>query len=546
MSPALYRIYRPSSFDELVDQEPIKQTLQNELKHNRVAHAYLFSGPRGVGKTTTARLLAEAVNTQYLTGDERTRVAADIHAGKSIDVIEIDAASHTGVDNVRENIIENARFTPQQLAYKVFIIDEVHMLSTSAFNALLKTLEEPPAHVIFILATTEIHRVPETIISRCQRFDFKRVPVPKLIERMEYIIAAEKMKVDPEVLKTIARRADGSVRDAEVLLGQILTLDDEAITAEQAALVLPRTNIQSVFALTTAIINRQPGEGITIVNQLMNDGVQLQDFAREMIEFLRIALLYRAHGMRTELDNYGFDQETMQTFEKLIGDIDPRFLVLMIQTFVTAEKDIRFAPIPQLPLELAVVSLTTEGAEGGDTPPPPAAPAGQASPPPAPPPPQSTPPTPPPKPKPTKPKETAAENQSAPTVTKASKGEIREIRKQWSAIIDTIGKDHRSVGMSLKVAIPYAVEDGRLIIAFQHAFHAERIAQPTVRATIQDILRQQFGLTLGVGTTVVDPSEFDEIRPAEQSVPSGSSAPMHATVQQAVEVFGGEIVEEEN
>ena len=187
MAQALYRKYRPVRFSDLVGQNHIRITLQNELEQDRVAHAYLFSGPRGVGKTTTARLLAKAVNCKDRKDSEaceKCDFCKEISQGKSLDVIEIDAASHTGVDNVRENIIENSRFTPQRLKYKVFIIDEVHMLSLSAFNALLKTLEEPPEHVIFILATTEIHRVPETIISRCQRFDFKRVSVDDLVKRM--------------------------------------------------------------------------------------------------------------------------------------------------------------------------------------------------------------------------------------------------------------------------------------------------------------------------------------------------------------------------
>ncbi len=538
MSQALYRTYRPSSFDELVGQEPIIHTLQNELKHNRVAHAYLFSGPRGVGKTTTARLLAQAVNTQSLHGDERQRVAEEIISGKSIDVIEIDAASHTGVDNVRENIIENARFTPQRLPYKVFIIDEVHMLSPSAFNALLKTLEEPPGHVIFILATTEIHRVPETIISRCQRFDFKRVPVPKLLERLEYIVSAEKMKVDIDVLRTIARRADGSVRDAEVLLGQILTLDDKEITAEQAALVLPQSNTQSVVALVASIINRQTGEGITLINQLMQDGVQLQDFAREVIEFLRVALLYRAHGLQDELEAYGFDDDMRNSFEAMMQQISPAQLVTMIETFVAAEKELRFAQIPQLPLELAIVSLTTDDESDGVMPPAtPSTPAPAAQQPstasassgtlePA-----ATP-------KPEKPV-TPAKPATKKSKTKAT-ASLEQIRKQWPNILDAISEQQRSVGMSLKVAAPYSIEDGRLIIAFQHAFHAERIGQPTVRATIQDILNDQFGLQLGVGTTVIEPSAFDEIRPAEPT------PPVHATVQRAVDVFGGEIIAEEN
>ena len=206
MSLALYRKYRPQTFREVSGQTHIKTTLQNELEMDRVSHAYLFSGPRGTGKTTMARLLAKSVNCLSRKKGEsepcsKCEACAEITDGRSLDVIEIDAASHTGVDNVRENIIQSSKFTPTQRKYKVFIIDEVHMLSISAFNALLKTLEEPPKHAMFILATTELHKVPETILSRCQRFIFRIVAYEEIIKRLDYIIAKEEKKVDAEVVE---------------------------------------------------------------------------------------------------------------------------------------------------------------------------------------------------------------------------------------------------------------------------------------------------------------------------------------------------------
>lgn len=495
-------------------------TLQHELTHNRVAHAYLFSGPRGVGKTTTARLLAMAVNTKDIRGEQRERTVADILSGKSIDVIEIDAASHTGVDNVRENIIENARFTPQQLPYKVFIIDEVHMLSSSAFNALLKTLEEPPAHVIFILATTEIHRVPETIISRCQRFDFKRVGIPELVARLEKLAAAEKVHVEPEILQAVARRADGSVRDAEVLLGQLLSLGAKNITAEQASLVLPRSNIQSVVQLFLALAARDARQGILIVHQLMDDGVHLQDFTKELIEFLRTTLLARAHAFDDELNAYGLAPDQRQQVQGILESMSVPQLLHIIETFVVAEKALRSSTIPQLPLELAIVTVAhadDTDEQHPDVPPPPAEP-------------------------PTTPERPAPSSRPRPknddtTVHRTtSDGSLEAIVQQWPTIVDTVSTTHRSIAMSLKVGVPYKRTNDTLTIAFQHAFHAERIAQPTVRAALQDIIATLTGLTVHISTVVLEPDEFDKAQPAG----TGDDA-----VRDALEVFGSEAVAED-
>ena len=219
---ALYHTYRPQTFDDVAYQSHIIETLKNQVIHKKVSHAYLFSGPRGVGKTTTARILAKAVNLDLKEGtaefDDTSTAAQEINNSRSIDIIEIDAASNTGVDNVREHIIENAQFQPTHLKMKVFIIDEVHMLSNSAFNALLKTLEEPPAHVMFILATTELDKIPETIISRCQLFRFKRVPFEEMKKHLQSILKQEDVVIDDDVLERIIHKGDGCVRDAMSLL----------------------------------------------------------------------------------------------------------------------------------------------------------------------------------------------------------------------------------------------------------------------------------------------------------------------------------------
>jgi DNA polymerase-3 subunit gamma/tau len=359
----LYRKYRPQNFSEVIGQNHVKITLQHEIELGQIGHAYLFCGPRGLGKTTLARLFAKAVNCQKRKdGDSEPCNGCDscksIIIGNAIDIIEIDAASNTQVDKVRENIVENVRFTPTSSRYKVFIIDEVHMLSTSSFNALLKTLEEPPAHVIFILCTTEIHKIPQTIISRCQRFDLKKVSQEDLLKKMEYIIKAEKKKVDRAVLENIALHADGCLRDAESLLGKILTLGDE-ITMDQAEIILPKSDFGVVISFVEFILEKNSTGAIELINNLVEDGFDLQIFTDNLIELLRKLLLIKVSG---SLNDFSFDlsDEQEQAAERVAQKIDYGALLSMIDLFLAKRQELKAATISQFPLEMAVVQLTEE------------------------------------------------------------------------------------------------------------------------------------------------------------------------------------------
>ncbi len=353
----LYRKYRPKTFEELTGQNHVRAVLEGELMGGRIAHAYLFSGPRGVGKTSVARIFARALNcTKRGKGKSEPcgtcEACAENLEGRSLDLVEIDAASHTGVDHVRENIIENARFAPVRWAYKVFIIDEVHMLSSSAFNALLKTLEEPPSHALFILATTEIHKVPETIISRCQRFDFKRVPLPEIVGRLKHIAAQEKVKVAPRTFEAIARASEGCPRDAETLLGQVLALDGKEITEEQATLVLPETHRAFVSEFIGLLGLRNAREAVRFVNRLVDDGVELGAFTKETIEALREILLGKLeHG--ESFAPQDFEGEEHDAVAHLVV----RALPFMIDRMNRARLELEHADIAQLPHELAAVEL---------------------------------------------------------------------------------------------------------------------------------------------------------------------------------------------
>jgi DNA polymerase-3 subunit gamma/tau len=356
----LYRKYRPQKFSDLIGQEHLVQTLVNEISDEKIAHAYLFSGPRGTGKTTMARLLAKAINCQNRTKGEfepcnECSSCTEITASRNIDVIEIDAASNTGVDNVRENIIDNAQFKPTKSKYKVFIIDEVHMLSTSAFNALLKTLEEPPSHVVFILATTELRKLPMTIISRCQRFNFKKIPEDIMIKKLEAIVDNEGVKVEKDVLKKIIIKSDGCMRDAESLLGQILSLNLKKITALDAELILPSSDIEEVLKFLFSIADGATDEALSIIDNLIKNGTNLEQFALEIIEVLRASMISLS-------GNASYGPEYAEKDRKLIKELAVKLgnvkLINIIGSAITRKSEMKLAPVPQLPLELLAVEFS--------------------------------------------------------------------------------------------------------------------------------------------------------------------------------------------
>jgi DNA polymerase-3 subunit gamma/tau len=355
----LYRKYRPQKFSDLIGQEHLTQTLTNEISTGKIAHAYLFSGPRGIGKTTMARLLAKAINCEsrkdgdYEPCDECAS-CKEISAARNIDVIEIDAASNTGVDNVRENIIDNAQFKPTRSKYKVFIIDEVHMLSTSAFNALLKTLEEPPAHVIFVLATTELHKLPATIVSRCQRFNFKKIPEDIMIKKLETMAKGEDVKIDKEVLKRVMAKSDGCMRDAESLLGQIMSLNLKKITAEDATMVLPAANIELALTYLFAIAEQNFSGAVDVIDELIKTGANIEQFALDAIEILRAAMIASAGG------SFGLDylDKDKKKIKELSGLLGRERIIALIDAAIMRRTEIKQSPVPQLPLELLAAEFS--------------------------------------------------------------------------------------------------------------------------------------------------------------------------------------------
>ena len=361
MSQALYRKYRPQGWAEVVGQQHVLQTLRHAIAADRVAHAYLFAGPRGTGKTTLARLLAKAVNCQNEDRANRPCNECDycraVSENRFLDLIEIDAASNTSVDDVRD-LRDKINFAPTQGKFKIYIIDEVHMLSTAAFNALLKTLEEPPPHAIFVLATTEIHKIPATVLSRCQRHEFRRVPVDEIVGQLKTIADAEKLQADEEALALIARQSAGGMRDAISLLDQ-LSSTGERITIDLAQTVLGTATSQTVLDLVASILDGEAGAGLETIHRALDGGADPRALARQVVDYLR-GLMLMQMGNESQV-------ETTKDIKKKMADhasaFTPADVLRMMRIFNDAAADSRGSWQPSLSLELAFAETLEAPAE---------------------------------------------------------------------------------------------------------------------------------------------------------------------------------------
>jgi len=358
------RKWRPQSFEEVTGQEPITRTLRNAIAHERLHHAYLFSGARGVGKTTTARLLAKALNCHKAQRptptpcrtDDRSACAScrEITDSRSIDVQEIDAASHTGIDNVRETIIGTIGFAPARDRYKIFIIDEVHMLSTASFNALLKTLEEPPERVAFIMATTERHKVPETILSRCQQFEFRTIANAKILERLRLIAKAENISIPDEALREIARAGEGSMRDAQSAFDQVISFAGTEIKKEDVELALGVAGADILVRVINGIAGHKPAEALAVVDDVVMRGHDLRNFCRDLLAHLRDLLVTKVSGSEELLESAVCDVNELKRQSTLFSESDlVRFFHLLAET----ETKLRTAAQPRYQLEIGLLKL---------------------------------------------------------------------------------------------------------------------------------------------------------------------------------------------
>ena len=486
-SQVFYRKWRPQTLAEVVGQEPVAQTLRNALSTGRTSHAYLFCGPRGTGKTSTARILAKALNCLTNGNGEPCNTCSMCQAiseARALDVIEIDAASNTGVDDIR-SLREKVNYAPNQARYKVYIIDEVHMLSNNASNALLKTLEEPPAHVIFILATTEVHKILPTILSRCQRFDFRRLSQADVISKLTHICATEGIHPEPEALRLIAKSATGSLRDAENLLQQLTTYYGSEIELQQVQATLGITGDWRAKELARHIMNNDISAGITTINNVNSDGLDLRQFNRELVEYLRALLLIKT-GSDEAVD---LTAEDITELKDLAAGVSLEQILKAVKLF--GQLELGFDNYSTLPLELALVDCALTQEEKKESPARPTEyelhqPHKVATPPTAPP--QAREPVV--KPEPTSTPEpatppvmatsTPAPVMAAATTTPLEPGsDIERLRLNWKQVIEQAPPDTkrtpaiailRSAGVK-----PVVIDNDTVSLAFRYPYHKEQI-----------------------------------------------------------------------
>lgn len=549
----LYRDYRPQNFQEILGQNHIKITLQNEIAADKLAQAFLFCGPRAVGKTTLARVLAKSANCLERKVPDyepcnRCSNCLNTMLGKNLDVVEIDAASNTGVDNVRENIISFSRLTPSNSPFKVFIIDEVHMLSVSAFNALLKIIEEPPKHVIFILCTTEIQKVPATIISRCERFDFKRISVVDVVKKLSLISATENITVAAEVLEAIARRSGGHLRDAESLLGQVFALGGKKISLEQAELIIPQYNSNEAVDLLEYLSLKDAAKAISLVNKLADTGANLKSFTGELISLLRKIMLNKVNPGLTDSLALNLGDSLELRISAISSNLDWEKIIIFLERFLLAHNDHQNAIVPQLFLEMAIVDLCYTA------------------------------------------KKVAAEPRLSPLITSSvspslserdinNQNKIPPMQKQgqeapspiinsdkiinleasavfdkWPEFLVKIKKYNHSLSFIMQNCQPDGINNNVLRLVFKYKFHQDRVNDQSVKPLVENTLTEIFGAHIKIDSVINENLQINKLDDIESKRPEADSLKIEESgnhdqplasgslVNNLLKTFGGEII----
>ena len=558
------RKWRPRRFDEVVGQEHITTTLGNAVRTGRIAHCYLFCGPRGVGKTTTARILAKLLNCAHRDGInpcDACPSCSSIAVGTSMDVLEIDGASNNSVDDVRE-LREVVRYVPTGGTYKIYIIDEVHMLSTAAFNALLKTLEEPPERVVFVFATTEVQQVPETILSRCQRFNFRRIPTRQIAAHLALIAEAEQIAAADEALYILAHRADGALRDAESLLDQVASLEDGQVTADGVRQVLGLVDRTVFFELSSAVVTGDARGVLEIIARVLDEGGDIEEFVRGFTEHASYLLHARVQGRADQLEVADAERAS---YEEAAGQMSEEDILRILRAILDLESDLRKSLQPRFRVEMALVRLARMGSavdvgrllgrlealEEGEGPsqrrhreapgapdqPGPSAPAPTAA---------------------ARPAETPADDSNGPPrVAAAAAGaassgtesagpespspaaqmqpDIASIKAEWDRIAADVARTNQSVGGFLREAAPVELVGSVLHLAFspQSSFHMGSIEKN--RGVAEQAIERLLGMSVRINCRLA------EGEPANAGKKE-ADAPVDPAVRSVMDALDGELV----
>jgi len=516
----LARKYRPQNFEELVGQSHITELLRKSIESGRIAHAFLFCGPRGIGKTSCARILAKSLNCQNgptLKPCGECSACLEIAGGNSFDVIEIDGASNRGIDEIR-TLRENVKFAPSYGRYKIYIVDEVHMLTSDAFNALLKTLEEPPEHVKFIFATTEIHKVPATILSRCQRFDFKRIQVEIIMANLQSICAKENLKANEEALFAIAKASQGSMRDALSILDQLSALSDKGIDAADVFSMLGMVEIEFLFDLTDALIARSCIKALDIFNQIIERGKDIKQLGKDLTEHFRHLMIVKVGGVSLNgLIDYpsGVKQRLAAQAEKItIGGI-----LKAIELFIEAQETAKIMETLRMPLEVAFAKLTYGGATGVIQSAPPTVSTTAVSKPVI-------------VPEPVKSQAKEVQSQAAPKIVIKAES-LEEIKAHWNELTHEVSLKKMALATYLQEGTPCEFKAGRLVIGFskENIFAKDFLNTKESLKLIEELFSEKLNAPISVGLKIIEKSGSD----IKQEEP---------VVRTALEMFGGKVVKE--
>jgi len=517
----LARKYRPQNFEELVGQAHITELLRKSIESGRIAHAFLFCGPRGIGKTSCARILAKSLNCQNgptLKPCGECPACLEITNGNSFDVIEIDGASNRGIDEIR-TLRENVKFAPSYGRYKIYIVDEVHMLTSDAFNALLKTLEEPPEHVKFIFATTEVHKVPATILSRCQRFDFKRIQVEVIMANLKSICGKENLKANEEALFAIAKASQGSMRDALSILDQLSALSDKGIDAADVFSMLGMVEIEFLFDLTDALIARNCAKALETFNQVIERGKDIKQLGKDLTEHFRHLMIVKVGGVSLNgLIDYpsGVKQRLAGQAEK----ITIAGILKAIELFIEAQETAKVMETLRMPLEVAFAKLTYGGSTGiinNSIPPvassavlpkPAAATAVSAA--------------------------KAPVQAAAPQAPKVIKAEnFEEIKAHWNELTHEVSRRKMAVATYLQEGTPCEFKAGRLVIGFskESTFAKDSLNTKENLKFLEEVFSEKLNAPVNVNFKIIE--KVDVVLKQEEPV-----------VRSALEMFGGKVVKE--